>query len=1115
MGMECIASGHPEENTRFSIRGMEFRHVILCVTPKPKSFSDEDKLVSIKEELKNKGLNETHKLIQIFEDGSKRWEKYRSLELAEAISRAIASVTIVYTGGDVARKKFIVFKNKATSLLCALGISNDHLEIEDAHSLSYFREIDSKMNEFHSQENTRFSIRGMEFRHVILCVTPKPKSFSDEDKLVSIKEELKNKGLNETHKLIQIFEDGSKRWEKYRSLELAEAISRAIASVTIVYTGGDVARKKFIVFKNKATSLLCALGISNDHLEIEDAHSLSFFREIDSKMNEFHSQENTRFSIRGMEFRHVILCVTPKPKSFSDEDKLVSIKEELKNKGLNETHKLIQIFEDGSKRWEMYRSLELAEAISRAIASVTIVYTDGDVLLSEIAEQIKYASPEICPSNTYNKTYETGEIIKESGTCEAINLECLSRRISRKIRTDPLYVDKEMNLLELHLLSNAVNPSTEEVPQEQEQQLPQFEEQQVRRRKRTEAKGIKSLHKSLRDDRPESEDKWMTRARKKFIVFKNKATSLLCALGISNDHLEIEDAHSLSFFREIDSKMNEFHSQENTRFSIRGMEFRHVILCVTPKPKSFSDEDKLVSIKEELKNKGLNETHKLIQIFEDGSKRWEMYRSLELAEAISRAIASVTIVYTDGDVLLSEIAEQIKYASPEICPILSNAVNPSTEEVPQEQEQQLPQFEEQQVRRRKRTEAKGIKSLHKSLRDDRPESEDKWMTRARKKFIVFKNKATSLLCALGISNDHLEIEDAHSLSFFREIDSKMNEFHSQENTRFSIRGMEFRHVILCVTPKPKSFSDEDKLVSIKEELKNKGLNETHKLIQIFEDGSKRWEMYRSLELAEAISRAIASVTIVYTGGDVLLSYLAEQIKYASPEICPILSNAVNPSTEEVPQEQEQQLPQFEEQQVRRRKRTEAKGIKSLHKSLRDDRPESEDKWMTRARKKFIVFKNKATSLLCALGISNDHLEIEDAHSLSFFREIDSKMNEFHSQENTRFSIRGMEFRHVILCVTPKPKSFSDEDKLVSIKEELKNKGLNETHKLIQIFEDGSKRWEMYRSLDLAEAISRAIASVTIVYTDGDVLLSEIAEQIKYASPEICPSNTYNKTYEMG
>ena len=68
------------------------------------------------------------------------------------------------------------------------------------------------------------------------------------------------------------------------------------------------------------------------------------------------------------------------------------------------------------------------------------------------------------------------------------------------------------NLNLIVVLSNAVNPSTEEVPQQQEQQLPQFEEQQVRRRKRTKAKGIKSLPKSLRDEKPESEDKWMTRS---------------------------------------------------------------------------------------------------------------------------------------------------------------------------------------------------------------------------------------------------------------------------------------------------------------------------------------------------------------------------------------------------------------------------------------------------------------------------------------------------------------------------------------------------------------------------------------------------------------------------
>jgi len=170
---------------------------------------------------------------------------------------------------------------------------------------------------------------------------------------------------------------------------------------------------KLIDFKNEPTSLLCALGISNDNLEIEDAHSLSYFREMN-----FHGLGTPKFSLRGMELRHVILCVTPKPTSFSDEDKLVSIKEELKNKGLNETHKFIQMLEYESKRWEKYRSLELAEAISRAIASVTIVYTGGDVLLSYLAEQIKYASPEICPSNTYNKTYEMGEIIKEVSICD-------------------------------------------------------------------------------------------------------------------------------------------------------------------------------------------------------------------------------------------------------------------------------------------------------------------------------------------------------------------------------------------------------------------------------------------------------------------------------------------------------------------------------------------------------------------------------------------------------------------------------------------------------------------------------------------------------------------------
>ena len=66
---------------------------------------------------------------------------------------------------------------------------------------------------------------------------------------------------------------------------------------------------------------------------------------------------------------------------------------------------------------------------------------DGDVLLSEIAEQIKYASPEICPNNTYNKTYEMGEIIKEGSIydipiceiCEGLT-KAQYKRLARKQR---------------------------------------------------------------------------------------------------------------------------------------------------------------------------------------------------------------------------------------------------------------------------------------------------------------------------------------------------------------------------------------------------------------------------------------------------------------------------------------------------------------------------------------------------------------------------------------------------------------------------------------------------------------------------------------------------------
>ena len=61
--------------------------------------------------------------------------------------------------------------------------------------------------------------------------------------------------------------------------------------------------------------------------------------------------------------------------------------------------------------------------------------------IQEIAEQIENASPEICPNDTYNKTYEMGEIIKEGSIydipiceiCEGLT-KAQYKRLARKQR---------------------------------------------------------------------------------------------------------------------------------------------------------------------------------------------------------------------------------------------------------------------------------------------------------------------------------------------------------------------------------------------------------------------------------------------------------------------------------------------------------------------------------------------------------------------------------------------------------------------------------------------------------------------------------------------------------
>lgn len=148
-----------------------------------------------------------------------------------------------------------------------------------------------------------------------------------------------------------------------------------------------------------------------------------------------------------------------------------------------------------------------------------------------------------------------------------------------------------------------------------------------------------------------------------------------------------------------------------------------------------------------------------------------------------------------------------------------------------------------------------------------------------------------------------------------------------------------------------------------------------------------------------------------------------------------------------------------------------------------------------------AFKSEASNLLSKLEIGDDILDIEDVHSMCLLHDYEMG-----------FPLRGIEFSHVIVCVTQLPNSFTDKDKLTAISEEMRNKEFRRTLRLIQRFlRQNIIDWQLYRAPDLMEAISRALIGVTIVYTEGDLFLSQIAEQFKGVSPEICQNCAYSKT----
>ena len=106
-----------------------------------------------------------------------------------------------------------------------------------------------------------------------------------------------------------------------------------------------------------------------------------------------------------------------------------------------------------------------------------------------------------------------------------------------------------------------------------------------------------------------------------------------------------------------------------------------------------------------------------------------------------------------------------------------------------------------------------------------------------------------------------------------------------------------------------------------------------------------------------------------------------------------------------------------------------------------------------------------------------------------------------------FLLRGKEYKISVSFVNETLESFTEKNKLETIIQELSCKGFKRTEFILKTimkhFSDKELR-DNFKIHDLKEAISRATTSAPIVYTNGDQLLSGIAQQFKEHTPQIIP-----------
>ncbi|KAK2712725.1 hypothetical protein QYM36_011422, partial [Artemia franciscana] len=635
----------------------------------------------------------------------------------------------------------------------------------------------------------------------------------------------------------------------------------------------------------------------SEDLKIEDAHLISNARE------QAHIGES--FSLRGMEFNHVIVCVLNNSSSFPDRDKLFpKTSNDLIERVWKEYGSLIDInvsdinlvsclncFSDDEKCRHLGLVDDLTEAISRAVTSVTVVYTESNILIAEIADRLETCSPEICPDSSYKEKYELEKIFRE---IERFNFLLL---YSVKCNAEVFGMNSNEDLFECSCCGKIQLPGEKETRpflQAAEQVLLDYIDKSclfdidklvlvpdvIGKIGSQGLNGFEAEYKTIKkqieiqigNNKPEIRFKELTLSKLiRFIGGKRPMVQAICssdskevfhvekyALGTKFKVFcdDVRSCHAELFLGVLSDNQHGLFEiikaiQQSNFCWITSYSFvppvKNVycpLSCLRVNGQEIYDSSRCVHLTDSLRYTG--SIHAVLnQLYISSSKYQERISSLDFRPG-TRVIGEKPqfICVKDCNTMKAKVQEILHKLDKEGIERNEIAVI-RTDKMKNEANFRMEMF-------------KGVMECAK--KDDRITPN-------------FLKDLENLMNIVHIGDEDLEIEDAHLISTVHE------QTHIGET--FSLRGIEFNHVIICVLNNSFSFTDRDKIISETRSLCNRMNKErgsfcpiSARIIAEFNglvfnlnclfDDQERRHLDLMDDLTEAISRAVTSVTVVYT-----------------------------------------------------------------------------------------------------------------------------------------------------------------------------------------------------------------------------------------------------------